>query len=75
VVLLINADLGKARYKLECMRNAMNDFNQQSGLLYEICCAFGIAQYDQNKHQNLDQLLHDGDERMYSFKQTMKDSL
>lgn len=72
VVLLFNAELAKARYKVECTRAAIEAFNHSEELPFELCVSFGIVEYDQDKHQGLDGLLQDGDERMYKYKQGMQ---
>jgi len=71
VVLLFNADLAKARYKVEATRSAIETLNNSGELPFELCVSFGIVEYDQSKHNDLSDLLQDGDERMYQFKQSI----
>lgn len=72
VVMLMNAEESKARYKVEYLKHKLNEYNEQSGLPYELSASFGIVNYKPEKHSSVKVLLSEADELMYHYKNSLR---
>ncbi|WDO03066.1 sensor domain-containing diguanylate cyclase [Aeromonas allosaccharophila] len=68
-VVLLPGTSGENCHRIkERLYQATNDFNSNSGKPYQLSCSLGIVVYDATMPPDLDQLLRQADEEMYSCK-------
>lgn len=69
VVMLMNSEVAKARYKVECFMNKLKHHNLQNPQPYELSASHGIVEYIPDEHDSLDDLIAAADGLMYHHKQ------
>lgn len=72
VLLLTNVNQQQVDQVLSRFASLIEQANNAQPLGYSITFSYGVVHYDSNKHQNLDDLIAEGDELMYSRKKTGK---
>lgn len=68
VIMLMNSEVTKARYKIECFMQKLKQYSQHEKLPYELSASFGIVEYQPEEHLNLDALIYAADNLMYKNK-------
>jgi diguanylate cyclase (GGDEF)-like protein len=57
---------------MEKFRTEINNYNQHASRGYDISFSYGVVEFDPDKHDSLEALLHDGDNLMYECKKQHK---
>lgn len=70
--LLLNASPEGASFVIEKFQQSLDEYNEKSGIEYELTFSHGIVKFDPDRHRNVDQLLADGDVQMYNHKKQLK---
>ena len=68
VLLLLKAKKATAHRILRRLCDALDTFNETSGLPYDVTCSLGVVEFDGERHENIEELLSEGDELMYANK-------
>jgi diguanylate cyclase (GGDEF)-like protein len=68
VLLLLKAKRATARRILKRLCDALDAFNDSSGLPYDVTCSLGVVEFDRERHKTIEGLLVEGDELMYENK-------
>ena len=68
VVLFNDATRSKAEKLIERFQNALDEYNNDSGLEYNISFSHGSVEYNPFKHQNLTDMINEADKLMYQIK-------
>ena len=67
-VLLTNTSMKHAEDVVARFRQELEKYNQEAKRGYDISFAYGIVEFNPDKHHSIDALLADGDSMMYEWK-------
>jgi diguanylate cyclase (GGDEF)-like protein len=72
ILIFYNADLKAAdRIWLRIM-SKLEEFNNHSGLPYQLSVSYGLSEYDYRVNQSIDELIREADKNMYEYKRIYK---
>jgi len=69
VVLFTNTSKSNAQIAMDEFSKRVDEYNKNSNKDYEVLFSCGLIEFDESKHQNIEDLLHEADEVMYKNKE------
>ncbi|MBN2604348.1 MAG: sensor domain-containing diguanylate cyclase, partial [Bacilli bacterium] len=72
ILIFYNADLKAAERIWIRILSKLEEFNNQSGLPYQLSVSYGLSEYDYRINQSIDELISEADKKMYEYKRIYK---
>jgi diguanylate cyclase (GGDEF)-like protein len=69
-VLMSNTTQSQAEVAIEKFSGLLREYNQYKCRRYTVEYSYGIVEFEQNRHNNIEALLEDGDALMYQLKKS-----
>jgi diguanylate cyclase (GGDEF)-like protein len=69
-VLMSNTTQSQAEVAIEKFSGLLREYNQYKSRRYTVEYSYGIVEFEQNRHNNIEALLEDGDALMYQLKKS-----